>query len=114
MAKIGFASSKIIALEREVPSPGLILVEGEFIRELLWETEEKGLQILIEEHAEWSITDYGELCIAPGMIDLNVKPNGEWEGMSMTSKAAVSGGVTFFLENPNLFEMPEERNPEVY
>jgi dihydroorotase-like cyclic amidohydrolase len=57
------------------------------------------------------VTDFGELHIGPGLIDLNVRPNADWEGHAITSKAAVAGGVTFFLEHPNYFEMPEEVPP---
>jgi dihydroorotase-like cyclic amidohydrolase len=55
-----------------------------------------------------AVNDYGSLVIAPGLIDLNVKSNGEWEGRSITSQAAISGGVTFYLENTNYYDMDEE------
>jgi hypothetical protein len=43
-----------------------------------------------------------------------VKSNGEWEGRNTTTKAAVAGGVTFYLENPNYFEMLEDMKPFLY
>jgi dihydroorotase-like cyclic amidohydrolase len=58
--------------------------------------------------------DYSEYFIGPGLIDMNVKVNGSWEGRSIASQQAISGGVTFFLENPNLHGMNEEVNTPVY
>jgi hypothetical protein len=44
--------------------------------------------------------DYRDCYISPGIVDLNAKTNGDWDGREFTTKAAIAGGVTFFLEEP--------------
>jgi dihydroorotase-like cyclic amidohydrolase len=50
--------------------------------------------------------------ISPGIIDLNFKFNGDWEGYGHGTMAALSGGTTFVLESPNIFDMdPDDTEP---
>jgi dihydroorotase-like cyclic amidohydrolase len=46
--------------------------------------------------------------VSPGIIDLNFKFNGDWEGTEAGTKAALSGGTTFVLEHPNIFDLEPE------
>ena len=40
--------------------------------------------------------------------------NGHWEGRTTASKAAVAGGVSFFLEDLNLYKLDVETNVDVF
>jgi dihydroorotase-like cyclic amidohydrolase len=107
MAKSALASRSIIVFDREAPVPGVILIEGDIIHSVVVESPEKPLAALVLEHADWNVVDVGDLTIGPGLVDLNVRVNGEWEGHGHATRAAVAGGVTFFIETPNSYELPD-------
>ena len=60
-------------------------------------------EALKKQYSDIEIIDYSNLIISPGIIDLNYKFNGDWEGASFGTKAAVSGGTTFILEQPSIY-----------
>jgi dihydroorotase-like cyclic amidohydrolase len=45
-----------------------------------------------------TIENYEHFYVSPGIIDLNVKFNGEWEGRISGTMQAISGGVTLVME----------------
>ena len=51
--------------------------------------------------------------VSPGLIDLNVSTNGEWEGREYATKAAISGGTTIICQHPSHFDL-EENQDELY
>jgi dihydroorotase-like cyclic amidohydrolase len=97
MSRIGILSKHIVVTEHynmnpRCPLPGLILILGEFIEDVILLEGEILLQDLIKEYKDWKILDYSDYYISPGLIDLNVRR--EWEDISTMSKAAIQGGVT--------------------
>jgi hypothetical protein len=54
------------------------------------------------------LCDYGEFFVCPGIIDLNVKTNGVWDGRTFASMAAISGGVTLMLEEDCLYDLKSQ------
>ena len=59
------------------------------------------------------MTDYENYYVSPGIIDTTVRRN--WEDYTTTTKAAIAGGVTFYLEHQNLYEeIPPMNNGEIY
>ena len=67
---------------------GAILIKDGIIEEIL-PYEEINLDILIQEYI---VEDLGNLCVFPGLIDLNVVFNSD--GASIVTLQALSGGVT--------------------
>ena len=45
--------------------------------------------------------------MSPGIIDLNVKFNGPWEGIIQATMEAISGGVTMVIEHENIYDLSE-------
>ena len=68
---------------------------------------------LTKQYEDWSPVNYEDYYISPGIIDCNVRVNGEWEGYRHLTKAAISGGVTMVLEEPSIFDLTC-RDSELY
>src|SRR5262245_13716765 len=51
-----------------------------------------------------SVTDFGDLVISPGLVDIHVHINEpgrtEWEGFETATRAAAAGGVTTLVDMP--------------
>ena len=58
---------------------------------------------MVRSHPECAIEVYEQDYVLPGLIDLGVRCNGSWGSAETESKAAVAGGVTFFLEEPSVY-----------
>ena len=56
-------------------------------------------------HPEIDIESFEWDYVLPGLIDLGVRCNGSWGNSETESKAAVAGGVTFFLEEPSAYQL---------
>ena len=54
------------------------------------------------------VIDYENYYISPGIIDSTVRRN--WEDYTATTKAAIAGGVTFFIEHQTLYEEVPQMN----
>ena len=54
------------------------------------------------------VIDYENYYVSPGIIDSTVRRN--WEDYTTTTKAAIAGGVTFFLEHQTLYEEIPQMN----
>ena len=97
----GIKSSKII--HQQELRPGLLVIEGEYIKEILPYSSE----------VEFPIQDVKDLVIMPGAIDAHVHVNEpgrtEWEGFTTATKAAVAGGTTTIVDMP-LNSMPVTTN----
>jgi dihydroorotase-like cyclic amidohydrolase len=106
-SKLGVASQNVVLLDSESPVPALILIENQLIHSVHKATADKSLADLVSEYADWNVSDVGELVVGPGLVDLNVRVNGEWEGYEHATKAAIASGVTFFLETQNVYDLQD-------
>ena len=64
-----------------------------------------------ERYSDWDIRDYSDFYVSPGLIDCNVLNNPEWESRTQTSKTALAGGVTFYLEEDSLYSQRDDPSP---
>lgn len=76
--------------------------------------EDANAQEVMERYADWALRDVGDWCVSPGLVDCNVCVNGEWDGVESVSRAAVSGGVTFFLAEPSLYHQEIDFSQPLY
>jgi allantoinase len=88
-----FQSRRVITPEGV--RPGVILVDGEDIR-----------AVVDTNHipADFSLQDFGEAAILPGLVDSHVHINdpgrADWEGFETATRAAAAGGYTFLVDMP--------------
>jgi len=90
------------------PVFGLVLIEGESIAEVVIADPAKSIPELMQEYREWNPEDCSQLYLSPGLIDCNVRANGDWEGRESMTKAAISGGVTLVVEETNVYGLEDE------
>jgi dihydroorotase-like cyclic amidohydrolase len=99
MERFGIFSRNIVLHNQDLPMCGVILVNGELIEEVIFNLpKEATYDSVASRFMGTHILDYSDLYVCPGIIDLNVKCNEGWDGRTFASMAAISGGVTFFLE----------------
>lgn len=87
------------------------MIEDGLIHSIELSTE--SLDDLTVRYAAWSPVDYTDFYVSPGIIDCNVRVNGDWEGYRCLTKAALSGGVTMLIEEPSIFDLTC-RDSELY
>lgn len=59
----------------------------------------------MDDFSDWNPEDYQDLYVIPGLVDFNVKSNGDWDSLHKLTKKAISGGVTLIgLEPSSLYE----------
>ena len=58
---------------------------------------------LMNEFRDWNPEDYTEWFIGPGLVDINVTANPQWESLERLTLTALVGGVTTLLVQPSLF-----------
>jgi dihydroorotase-like cyclic amidohydrolase len=122
----------------------VVFIVGEFISQVLAVSELTPVtprQSLISQFQEYTFEDFSDLCIMPGIVDLNVSFNPDsysdelvsetlvssgsasslstassseaWEGYACGTKAAIAGGVTTVLESPTLRYLNSHSGSEV-
>ena len=107
-ARKALVSRHITLSKCSQPVYGVVLIEGEYIADVVVvEDVRKSVEEVMQEYCEWSPEDCRDLYISPGLIDCNVRSNGLWEGREKMTKAAISGGVTVVIEEPNIFGLEE-------
>ena len=111
MAKFAVISNHIILPEQSQPRAGLILVDNEVIEDVVIFDVHVTLEFIRNLYPEYILLNYLELYISPGIIDLSVRK--EWESYSTLTKSAISGGVTFILEEPSFFN-DTDQNEDFY
>ena len=83
--------------------PAVVLVEGEKIATVFASTND-GSGFSSDELRGVPLEDFGDLVIAPGVVDAHVHINEpgrtEWEGFETATKAAAAGGVTTLVDMP--------------
>src|SRR5437762_1171710 len=79
--------------------PAAVVIDGEQIAEII--------DMAAGQHQLPSgipVEDFGDLIIAPGVVDAHVHVNEpgrtEWEGFETATKAAAAGGVTTIVDMP--------------
>lgn len=102
-------SANIFPDQTSEPFSGYILVKGEHIAELI---PENSIDSKLLETSD--LLDFKDLYIIPGLIDLNVSLNSnydeEWIDIENITKMAAQGGITTIIENPLLCNYNEEYN----
>lgn len=102
-------SSNIFPDSTSEPFSGYILVKGDYIEELIPENS-----IDLDLLQSCDLLDFKDLYIIPGLIDLNVCLNSnydeEWVDIENITKMAAQGGITTIIENPLLCNYNEEYN----
>ncbi|CAG9319521.1 unnamed protein product [Blepharisma stoltei] len=93
------------------PMYGIILIEGEFIFDVIILDDNVPVNAVIEKYSEWSPQDYANFYISPGIIDLNVRR--EFENYTFLTKSAVSGGVSLIIEEDG-FYTADFQNGDLY
>jgi dihydroorotase-like cyclic amidohydrolase len=105
MAKFVLTSRHVVIPGRVVPVWAFITIQGEIILDVTEIPPEVDYYEAMEYlDLNVVICNFEDEYISPGLIDLNFKFNGDWEGYSFGTKAALSGGTTFILENPSIFD----------
>jgi dihydroorotase-like cyclic amidohydrolase len=100
----------------DVPVYALILIEHEIVCDVIRIEDQIPVNVIVEKYEEegWQITNYENYYVSPGLIDLNVKFNGEWEGIINTTEQAIAGGVTMIIDHGNVYDLPEEDVPRFF
>ena len=62
---------------------------------------------LLSQYSDWNPIDCEHLYVSPGLIDVNVQSNGTWEGLALTTKTAVAGGVTCVIVEQSVYGQSE-------
>ena len=57
----------------KAPICGIILIEGDFIKDIVQVEESNYPSQLMDDYCEWNPTDYSHYAISPGLIDINVR-----------------------------------------
>jgi dihydroorotase-like cyclic amidohydrolase len=101
VSKIALISRRIICEEYSInrfsaPLNGAVLIKDELIEEIL-RIEDFKAELLAQEYV---LEDLGNMCIFPGIIDLNVSFNAD--GASTVTRQAISGGVTTLATTDNV------------
>lgn len=81
------------------PVPGIILIEGELIHEVIIVPPETQASDLLEKYSEWNPIDYSDSYVSPGLIDLNSRA--EWESLEQLTKESLKGGFTCIVLEPS-------------
>lgn len=112
MESFSLFSNHITIAGTQHPVSGVIEVTGEFISKV--HVLGQNCQISFEsiQGSFENLIDYSEFFISPGLIDLNARV--EWENMQEFSKSAISGGVTFTLIEPSLYNSCAFNYDELY
>lgn len=108
MEKHGILSRHIILSDLSLPIYGIILIQGEVIQDIIQLESSFPPEQVKSKFSQWKITDFSDSYISPGIIDLNTRK--EYESYETMTKAAISGGTTFILEEPSFHENTE--NPQ--
>jgi len=80
-----------------------VLVLDEFIVEVRQLGEQPDFPTLVRDLAEWNPVLLENYYLSPGLVDCNAQVNGSWDDFASLTRAAVSGGVTFLLAQPSLY-----------
>jgi len=98
-------SRHIVLYRARHPLYGLILIEDEVIKEVI--VVDKGIPVnaLMDKYSDWNPVNFEHYYISPGVIDCNVRTNGDWEPYRNLTRAALCGGVTMILEEPSLLSL---------
>lgn len=108
MVKLGILSKHIILLDDSelhprLPIHGLILIRGDTIIDIIPILGQSHLSQVLSLYSSWNIQDYSDYYISPAIIDLNIRR--EWEDYSSLTRMAVSGGISFLLEEPSIYSI---------
>ncbi len=83
---------------------GILAIEGDRFAGV-WKEDDPEAKAYIEGHRDATLTDLGSKVVMAGGIDAHVhfrEPGMEWKGdIGTESRAAISGGVTSFIDMPN-------------
>lgn len=100
MSRVALISRHIVFLKASMPIYGIILVEGELIYDVIIADPSVTVSELVEKYNDWNPIDLEDYFISPGIIEINARR--EWESYKHYTKSALSGGVTFIVEENNL------------
>ena len=103
--KKALISRHIVLYKARHPLYGIILIEDEVIKEVIVVDKSIPVSALMNKYSEWDPINFEHYYISPGIIDCNVRTNGEWEPYRNLTRAALCGGVTMLLEEPSLFSL---------
>jgi dihydroorotase-like cyclic amidohydrolase len=112
MAKVALVSRHIVYLKARIPVYGVILVDGELIKDIVIAEPTVSVATLLETYADWNPIDLEDYFISPGLIDINVRR--EWETLSYVTQSALSGGVTMVVEETSLYNRESQQDSELY
>ena len=106
MEKIAILSRHIVLCNELYPVHGIIVIQGEMISDIIILDNNLSSEQVLSKFSQWNLIDYSNYYISPGIIDLNVRK--EWESYKTLTKAGISGGVTFILEEPSFYQNFDE------
>jgi allantoinase len=112
MSRVALVSRHIVYLRARTPIYGVILVEGELIKDIVFAEPTVTVATLLETYAEWNPVDLEDYFISPGLIDINVRR--EWESISCVTQSALAGGVTMLVEETSLYHQELQEDSELY
>jgi dihydroorotase-like cyclic amidohydrolase len=112
MLKHSIVSNKILCFKAQAFIQGIVLINGEFIEDIIGFNEEDSLEEISQRFQEWNPKVYKDCYVCPGLIDLSVRS--EWENLDSLSQMASSGGVALILNESNLFFTGNPRHHNLY
>ena len=105
MGKKAIISKHIVLCTSSVyypePTYGIILIEDELIANVILVDSEIPVPALLEKYSEWNPEDYSGYYVSPGLIDLSARM--EHEDYSSLTRSAISGGITFLLQEDGIY-----------
>ena len=111
MERKALVSKYVVLLEEPRPVYAAILIENEVIASVVKYSQSTPVAVVMDELQNWNPINLENCYISPGIIDLEVKSNGSWEGLETTTKTALAGGVTTVVHEPNHFQLNQPPVP---
>ena len=107
MQRTGLISKHIILHEYNetkfaYPLCGIILLEDEFIKDIIIIDPNIPASEIIEKYSDWNPLDYSDYYISPGIIDLNARI--EWDSFENLTNEAVKGGISLLIVEPGYYQ----------
>jgi dihydroorotase-like cyclic amidohydrolase len=109
------ASRHVVLPDQVVPVTAFVTIEGEVIADIVVIPEEADYNAALQFlDSDVNLVNCENDYVSPGLIDLNFKFNGEWEGYGHGTMAALAGGTTLVVETPSLFDMEADESEPLF
>lgn len=101
MDRKALISRHIVIPTYNQPVFGAVLIENEFIAEVMIFGHDISISQITKDLRNWNPIDLEDYYISPGLIDINIRR--EWEDYTTLTQSAISGGCTLLMEEVSAF-----------